>query len=174
MSTHEIIYNTDDFHVVVRHDEDCESPFEDGLGFEFCFNISRHLETKSANCPNPPNPDYWFFPVYGYVHSGVSLSLKPVSCRWDSGVAGYIAVKRPSRGGEWRARKAFLAYAEAYIETFNAWLAGACYGFEVIETGSDEVVDSCWGFIGFDHETSGLYDDGKASCDHYQARYNKA
>lgn len=171
--SHEIIYSTNNFHVIARHDTDPQSPFEDDLGFEFCFNISRHLETKSANCPNHPNPDYWFFPIYGYVHSGVSLSLKPFSCPWDSGTAGYIAVKRPSRGGEWRTRKAFLAYAEACIETFNTYLAGACYGYEIVETDTDTAVDSCWGYIGFDHEKSGLYEAGKDSCDHYQAAYNK-
>lgn len=170
----EIIYHTDDFHVVVRHDDDCPSPFEDELGFEFNFKISRHLETESADCPAIPHKDYWAWPVYGYVHSGIALSLSPFSCSWDSGVAGYIAVRRPSRGGEWRTRKAFLAYAEACIETFNAYLAGACYGFEVVDTSTDEVVDSCWGFIGFDHEKSGLYEAGKDSCDHYQAEYNKA
>lgn len=168
------IYNTENFHVVVRHDTDPQSPFENDLGFEFHFGIRRELETESANCPRPRNPDYWYYPVYGYVHSGVALSLTPFSCPWDSGVAGYVAVKRPSRGGEWRTRKAFRAYLEAYIETFNAYLDGSCYGYEVVETGTDEVVDSCWGFIGFDHNESGLYDDGKASCDHYQKAYNKA
>lgn len=174
MSTHEIIYSTDAFHVVVRHDTDCPSPFENDLGFEFHFGIDRHLELHSTECPKPKHPDYWFFPVYGYVHSGVSLSLKPFSCPWDSGTAGYIAVKRPSRNGEWRTRKNFLAYAAACIETLNAWLAGSCYGFEIVETDTDTVVDSSWGFIGFDHEKSGLYEAGKDSCDHYQAEYNKA
>ena len=170
-----IIYATDDFHVIVRHDYDPQSPFESDLGFEFNFHIRWELETESPNCPPyRHNKDYWFYPVYGYVHSGVALSLTPFSCTWDSGMAGYVAVKRPSRGGEWRTRKAFLAYLEAYIETFNDYLAGDCYGYEVVETGTDEVVDSCWGFIGFDHTASGLYEAGKGSCDHYQAEHNKA
>lgn len=166
------IYNTDNFHVVATLDLDPSSPFDHDLGFEFHFGVPRELETESANCPRPKNPDYWFFPVYGYVHSGVVLSLTPFSCPWDSGMAGYVAVKRPSRGGEWRTRKAFLAYLEAYIETFNDYLAGSCYGYEVVETDTDEVVDSCWGFIGFDHEKSGLYEHGKAACDSHQAEYN--
>lgn len=28
--------------------------------------------------------------VYVYEHGGIKLSLTPFSCRWDSGVAGYI------------------------------------------------------------------------------------
>lgn len=172
MTPNEIIYHTDDFHVIVQHDPDCSSPFEDDLGFEFNFNIPRHLGVSSAAFPTDLS-DYWLWPVYGYVHSGVALSLTPFSCLFDSGVAGYIAVKRPSRGGEWRTRKAFLSYAEACIETFNAYLAESCYGFKVIETDTDTVVDSCWGFIGFDHEKSGLYEYGKDSCDYYQAEYNK-
>lgn len=167
------IYNTENFHVVVRHDDDPQTPLNPELGFEFHLGIRRRLETTSANCPRPNNPDYWFFSVYGYVHSGVALSLKPFSCPWDSGMAGYVAVKRPSRGGEWRTRKAFLAYLEAVIATFNDYLAGDCYGYEVVETDTDTVVDSCWGFVGFDHDKSGLYEAGKDSCDSYQAEYNK-
>lgn len=174
MSTNEIVYRTEDFHVVVRHDTDPQSPLSFELGFEFHFGIRRRLETESENCPRPNNPDYWFFPVYGYVHSGVVLSLKPFSCPWDSGMAGYVAVKRPSRGGEWRTRKAFLAYLEACIKTFNDYLAGDCYGYEVVETDTDTVVDSCWGYIGFDHTASGLYEAGKAACDQFQAEHNKA
>lgn len=168
------IYNTEDFHVVVRHDTDPQTPLNSELGFEFHFGIRRRLETTSANCPRPNNPDYWFFPVYGYVHSGVVLSLTPFSCPWDSGLAGYVAVKRPSRGGEWRTRKAFLAYLEACIKTFNDYIAGDCYGYEVVETDTDTVVDSCWGYIGFDHATSGLYEAGKSSCVYFQAEHNKA
>ncbi len=168
------IYNTEDFHVVVRHDNDPQSPLSSELGFEFRFGIRRRLETTSANCPRPNNPDYWFYPVYGYVHSGVALSLTPFSCPWDSGLAGYVAVKRPSRGGEWRTRKAFLAYLAGFIREFNDYLAGDCYGYEIVETDTGTVVDSCWGFIGFDHTASGLYEAGKSSCVYFQAERNKA
>ena len=173
MSTNEIIYRTDNFHVVATPDPDPQSPLETDLGFEYHFGIRRHLETTSHNCPRPYNPDYWFFPVYGYVHSGVRLSMTPFSCPFDSGMAGYVAVKRPSRGGEWRTRKNFRAYLEGFIQEFNAYLGGACYGYEIVETDTDKVVDSCWGFIGFDHTSSGLYEGGKASCDYSQAEYNK-
>lgn len=169
-----IVYSTQNFHVLATLDTYPESPFGFDLGFELNLHIRRELETESANCPKPKHPDYWYYPVYGYVHSGVALSLKPFSCSWDSGMAGYVAVKRPSRGGEWRTRKAFLAYLEAEIQTFNDYLAGDCYGYEVVETDTDTVVDSCWGFIGFDHETSGLYEAGKAACDSHQAEHNKA
>lgn len=167
------IYNTENFHVVVRHDTDPQSPLESDLGFEFHFGIRRRLETTSRNFPGLKHPDYWVYPVYGYVHSGVALSLTPFSCPWDSGVAGVVAVKRPSRGGEWRTRKAFLAYLEACIATFNDYLSGDCYGYEVVETDTGTVVDSCWGFIGFDHTASGLYEAGKSSCVYFQAEYNK-
>lgn len=168
------IYNTEDFHVIATPDPDPQSPFDNDLGFEFHFGIRRNLETTSTNCPRPNNPDYWCYPVYGYVHSGVVLSLTPFSCPWDSGLAGYVAVKRPSRGGEWRTRKAFLAYLEACIKTFNDYLAGDCYGYEIVETDTGTVVDSCWGFIGFDHVESGLYEAGKSSCVYFQAEHNKA
>lgn len=164
----DIIYATPDFHVVACLDDDCQSPLTDWEpGFEWDFQVTRQLETTSRNFPGLKHPDYWVYPVYGYSHGGLMLSLTPFSCPWDSGVAGYVAVKRPSRGGEWRTQKLFKAYLAAFIETYNSYLSGDCWGYKVIETGTDEEVDACWGFIG-DHTESGLYEQAKDACDHYQ------
>jgi len=169
----DIIYKTDDFHVVATHDDDTTNPWTDGEpGFEFDLQVERYISMTSDNFPGTKHPDYWVFPVYGYAHSGIVLSLQPFSCRWDSGVAGVVAVKRPSRGGEWRTRKAFLNYLEGCIDTLNSYLSGDCWGYEVVDTGTEEIVDSCWGFFGEPTE-SGLYDDAKASCDHYQSHQSE-
>lgn len=37
---------------------------------------------------------YWYLPVYRYSHSGVEYSTKPFNCRWDSGLAGLIYIKK--------------------------------------------------------------------------------
>jgi len=164
----DIIYATSDFHVVACLDDDCQSPLTNWEpGFEWDFQVNRYISMTSDNFPGTKHPDYWIFPVYGYAHSDITLSLQPFSCPWDSGVAGVVAVKRPSRGGEWRTRKAFLAYLESLIDTLNDYLLGNCWGYEVIDSSTDESVDSCWGYIG-DHDTSGLFESAKASCDHYQ------
>lgn len=164
----DIIYKTDDFHVVAIHDDDASNPWTDcDVGFEFDLKVNRHIDMTSEDFPGTKHPDYWIFPIYGYAHSDIVLALQPFSCRWDSGVAGIVAVKRPSRGGEWRTRKAFLAYLESLINTLNDYLSGNCWGYEVIDSSTDESVDSCWGYIG-DHDTSGLFESAKASCDHYQ------
>lgn len=167
--SNDIIYKTDDFHVVAIPDEDSANPWTGGLpGFEFDLQVNNYISLQSNNFRASSSPDYWEFPIYGYAHSGVVLSLTPFNCRWDSGQAGVVRVLRPSRGGEWRRRKTFLVYLTACIEELNNYLSGNCWGYQVIDSSTEEVIDSCWGFIG-DHEKSGLYDAAAESANHYQS-----
>ncbi len=132
----------------IERDEFPQSPWEDmDLGFEYKFEIRRYLETQSSSFPSMDNKDYWFIPVYGYAHSGVTISLSPFGCRWDSGIAGHVAVKRPSKGGEWKTRKSFEKYLKGMVKSYDEYLQGNVYGI-IIEDLDDEDVESCWGFYG--------------------------
>lgn len=62
---------------------------------------------------------YESFPVWGYKHSGLVLSLKPFVCPWDSGQAGEVFVTR-DRNQIPDPRAA----AEACIQEWNQYLAG--------------------------------------------------
>lgn len=100
--------------------------------------------------------EYWVFPVYAYIHSGVSLSVDRVgqhADRWDSACVGAAYVKR----NEAKSRVGAHKIAEGLTKTWNTVLAGEVYGYS---TGTD----SCWGFYG-DPEESGLMDAAKESID---------
>ena len=125
-----------------------DSPLEHS-GVEYHLDGGRYFHMRSENFEEK-NPDYWYYPVFAYIHSGVVFSLSPFSCRWDSGCCGYFAVKRPSKGGEWKTQKAFLKYAVGLIKDLNLHVSGDYYGIKASELvdGEWEEVDACWGYLG--------------------------
>jgi hypothetical protein len=100
--------------------------------------------------------------LYLYDHSGITMSTGSFACGWDSGPVGYI-VATPEQIRETymvkRISKKLRAKVEKRLESevayYAEYLEGNCYGFQVIEVtecnlgcGHEEVIDSCWGFIG--------------------------
>jgi len=112
-------------------------------------------------------------PVYAYIHSGMTISLEPFSCPWDSGQLGWaIVTKEQIRydfGGK-NMTKTKLEKAhkilEGEIKTLDQLLRGEVYGFTV--TYVDEVIDSCWGFFGDDFRANGLYEELFGTIDLYE------
>lgn len=116
-------------------------------------------------------------PLYLYDHSGITISTGSFSCPWDSGQVGWIYVTREKLKEEGLADKTdaeIEKYLEGEVETYDQYLTGDVYGFQLkkivkyekknLETGAVEIIeeeedeDSCWGFFGSDHKQSGLYD----------------
>ena len=99
-------------------------------------------------------------PVWAYVHSGVRLAAcetNPFHCQWDSGRSGYVYTTREEVLQEFGGKRMTAAIREkalkvliAEVEVFSKYLDGDCYGFTIIDTTTDECVDSCWGFYGSD------------------------
>jgi len=179
----ETVYTTPSgrFRVDAELDDDAENPWKDcDTGFEYHFEAGRYISDISKDFPmdchpggprfKAGHPDYWWYPVYAYIHSGITVSLSPFSCRWDSGVLGWVAVKRPSRGGEWRRQKDFLKYLQGMIDVYDDYLTGNVYGYLVVDTKTGDELDSCWGYYGNDHEKSGLLEAGKAQADYYESQ----
>ena len=87
------------------------------------------------------------YPLYAYVHSGVALSLGrqwPFDCPWDSGQIGFVLVKRGIGVRD------FDSAAQSVVETWNQYLSGDVWGIS-IQDSEDNVLDSCWGFYGFEY-----------------------
>jgi len=131
-------------------------------------------------------------PLYLYDHTVLRLSTQPWTGRaphaeWDSGQVGYIyvpldrvrqeyGVRRVTR----RIRDQVMAVLAAEVDTYSHYLNGDVYGYivEAVDRcpcGRETVtvVDSCWGFYGWDPMTNGMaeaiapdYVDAlKAACD---------
>lgn len=103
-------------------------------------------------------------PVYIYDHSGQSISTSPFNCRWDSGKLGYIYCSKEKAIQEFggkvvtkETREKVLSNLELEIETFNQYIQGDVYSFEVLDEDENHI-DSCGGFYGTDWETNGMLD----------------
>lgn len=96
--------------------------------------------------------------IYLYDHSGLTISSVPFSCQWDSGWFGIVAVsiEQVKKEYGWKVltqsrRKKIEEYLQNEIDTYNEYLHGEVYGFQITPEDDDtEILDSCWGFFGND------------------------
>lgn len=97
-------------------------------------------------------------PLYLYDHSGITMNTTGFSCPWDSGQVGFIYVLKKDVLKEWNKKKmSKQLYEKAVkvlkqeVETYDQYLRGDVYGFQIIEPYTDNNLDSCWGFYGLDY-----------------------
>lgn len=132
----------EDVAVIVFHDPCPQAPTNDGEVF-IQTSMNKHFELAHRQFEHER---YHVYPLYAYIHSGVTLSLTPFSCPWDSGQIGVVAVNKisdnPKEEAEW------------YVNEWNSYLNGERYGYKILE--GDEVVESCWDFQSVDY----CFEDG--------------
>jgi len=99
----------------------------------------------------------WNF-LYLYDHSGITISMNPFSCRFDSGIVGIIYMIDDPKNP--------MSYEEQYkimkseVKTYDDYLTGNCYGFQILDENENEI-DSCYGFLG-DYEY--CLNEARANC----------
>jgi len=100
-------------------------------------------------------------PLYMYEHSGIALSIQSFYRRlpqghaeFDSCQVGYVIIRREKVLEEWgkkritkQFREKLIRIAESEIQTYNQYLRGDIYGYNVIDEDGNET-DSCWGYYG--------------------------
>ena len=160
----------------VVHDSSADSPRDwDNLGTMICFHNRYDLGDKH----NYNADDYsgWeemkqaiikeenpavILPLYMYDHSGISISTKPFSCRWDSGQIGFVLVSKKQALEEYggvrvssKTKVKIESVIEAEVKTYTQYVEGEVYGFQIVDE-DDDIVDSCYGFFGTDFATNGM------------------
>ena len=115
-------------------------------------------------------------PLYLYDHSGITISTSPFSCNFDSGKIGFVIVDRDnlqriSGDADGHNELNLDEYIEAEVKTYDQYLTGEVYGFNVyeIETCSlghehKTLLDSCFGYYDEDDAES----EAKAMISHYE------
>ncbi len=106
-------------------------------------------------------------PIYLFDHSGITISLSPFSCRWDSGQCGFIQIPRKKMIEEFggkiftpKLKKRALEIAKGEVETLDSYLRGEIYGYVIDEgTGDGE---SCWGY----YSVKDAMDEAKSIVDY--------
>ena len=169
----------------IMTDESCESPRDwDNLTVIVTIKNNRHtigdiqvnsseelrelLEDKKAK---------FAMPLYIYEHSGMSLKCfedktmvgYPYNDQWDAGCIGMVFTTEAllKEAGLFNStKKEIIEYMKAEVDTYSNWCNGDCYGFRLSEVSEcdkcnqveDKEIDSCYGFLGWDHDMNGLYD----------------
>lgn len=151
--------------VEIIYDEMAENPIQESD--DVVKVVMWHRRYAFGNCDDFQDPqdfeDYCKetkvhrLPLFMYEHSGITVSTGSFSCPWDSGQIGWVFVTdedakeylNPDEDGSYdKVLQGTVAYLDDYLR-------GNCWGYQVIKrcrccgsAGSDNVVDSCWGFIG--------------------------
>ena len=108
------------------------------------------------NAITKDNDIFLIYPLYMYEHSGVSLSIEPFSCPFDSGQIGFVfvtkqmiresfSIKRCTKKYETKA----LDNIKSELSEYVSYLNGESYEY-VIEDENNDVVDSCCGYFSYD------------------------
>jgi len=164
--------------IKIEQDDLTEGPREwDNLGTIACFH-SRYNLGDEHNFSGPDElvefvkqENIIALPLYLYDHSGITISTKPFSCRWDSGQVGYIYVTKDRVREEYNVKKVskklikrVTDVLQSEVEVYDNFLTGEVY-FYSIEDSDGDSVDSCGGFYGTDFENNGLLEYARNAID---------
>jgi len=170
-----------DVYLEIFQDECPESPREwDNLTKMFFFHSKYNLGDKH----NMVNSDFdnWdemmkylikeyetehIYPVYMYDHSGITISLGSFNDRWDSGKIGFILIDKKTIKENNLKKKEIYKIIKSDIEIYDDYLTGNIYRFRVYKevkcvtcgNVSEETIDSCGGFYGYDKTKNGIGDE---------------
>jgi hypothetical protein len=165
--------------IKIQADSDASSPSEDADKNAFLvyghrdFTVNGPDEEKAREVHEAKSTweeTHHVWPVFAYIHSGVHLQLGTDAGlpdrQWDVSMCGYCLVTRDASDIP-EPRK----YAEGMIETWNQYLSGDVWGYDIelhkLQTDSDGDPieerdyyerhsraldeDSCWGFYGSEY-----------------------
>lgn len=124
--------------------------------------------------------EYIALNIYLYDHSGQTISSGPFSCGWDSGWFGMVAVdiEKVKKEYGWKVltqsrRRKIEGYLQGEIDTYDQYLRGDVYGFQVTTAEDDtDILDSCWGYYGNDGLEQ-IEAECRATIDHHIADQKK-
>ena len=112
-------------------------------------NHNDYESIKAAEKEALKNKDI-VLPLYMYDHSGITISLSPFSCPWDSGQVGFVQIPRKKMIEEFsgkiftkKLKEKALKIAAGEVSELDSYIKGEVYGYQIDEDG-----DSCWGYIG--------------------------
>jgi len=115
-------------------------------------------------------------PLWILDHSGISISTGRI-CQWDSTMVGFAFITKEAlkkefgykRIGAIQIKKA-EDFLKGEIETYNQYLTGDVYGYEIVEVSKcdhdcdhEKFMDSCWGYYGQEY----CMKDAEAVVGHY-------
>jgi hypothetical protein len=101
-------------------------------------------------------------PLYMYDHSGISISLLPFSCPFDSGQVGIVIIRRAiiinehndMENNEQAIKQLAINMAQSEVHILDMYLRGEVYYYSVSQEGEEDIIDNCSGYYGLDDAMS--------------------
>lgn len=130
--------------------------------FECFYKYESNILGNESTNLELPKKITWNF-LYLYDHSGITISMNPFSCRFDSGIIGIIYMIDDPKNP--------LSYDEQYkimrqeVKVYDDYITGNCYGFSIYDS-NDEIIDSVGGYLG-DYDDYCL-SEARSIIDHYK------
>lgn len=176
------------YFVTVTHDDWVEFPYKDddfiklySNNRNYDFNNLKLDELLSKFKETPKDVDtlvqklnkagsHSYIPVYGYVHSGLTVSLAPFSCRFDSGLLGILQIDSSFTNAK--------VIAKDWVKTVNMFLQNDVYCVKITNELGEGVDDIC-GIYAMDGKSLAdealdyLSDNYKISKEDIITAYNK-
>lgn len=127
--------------------------------------------------------------LYLYDHSGLRIKVGSFAgllpeghARFDSGQIGFIYTTREMIKRDGLSNKKpkdllnILSVLMEEVRIYDLYLSGQAYGYTITkkikcsECGheEEEILDSCWGFMGSNHKESGLYEQSGIDLDKFE------
>lgn len=157
-------------HIDIYYDPNPEGPREwDNLGTFYTTHrryrpekeFDRHFQREDVfdrygDFSDSFEKKYIALKIYLYDHGGATISSCSYPCPWDSGWFGIVAVsiEKIKKEYGWKKittarRRKIESYLQSEINTYDQYLRGEVYGFQITpENNDNDVVDSCWGYFG--------------------------
>ncbi len=183
---HEEFYNGKT--IVILSDEyaQCNPRDDEGnLGVMICFHNHHNLGDQHDYAPC--NFNGWeglrfyleskmkaciIHPLWVFEHGDILIQIGEYTgpdARWDAGQVGYIYTTKERIRNNWNIKRVTPEYMKraddllhAEVELYSAYLQGDVVGYQIKD--EDEVVDSCWGYLGcFDQ----CLQDAKDAIDYF-------
>ena len=147
--------NYRNYTIVLDQDEYCESPneWEDNELFLLAkhreFDVSRKEFDIDEIFDNIEETNIWewgeykLFPLFAYIHSGISLSTSRV-CQWDSSLVGLIFVSKEFETNEQD------RLVNSLLSNWNTYLMGDVWRYEILSKNGEQI-DALSGIYGYEY-----------------------
>jgi len=135
---------------------------EKAANYGFPWDVKLPVNDENVATFAPPADAVYVSKVYGFSHSGMSISLTPFTDKWDSAQIGFYVIEKDQAKfwlGDSYTEEELAAKAEAEISVVDSVLRGEVYCV-ILEKSVDcgtaghentwEVEESLGGIIGYD------------------------
>lgn len=102
----------------------------------------------------------WMGRIVGHDHGTLRFHVGTGHDYWDGGYAGVVVLRKSRIRHHMNVKRVtaklladFIQQAKNEVERYSDWAAGDVYIWDVVDTATGEILDSCGGYIGDDeHE----------------------